>query len=52
MSTHDLDLALEMDRVLVIEDGKVAFDGGPAEAVAAYRALCTDGLQAQGPGSR
>jgi len=52
MSTHDLDLALEMDRVLVIEQGEVAFDGGPAEAVAAYRALCVDGLQAQGPASR
>ena len=52
MSTHDLDLALEMDRVLVIESGKVAFDGGPEEAVAAYRSLCMDGLQTQGPGSR
>jgi biotin transport system ATP-binding protein len=52
MSTHDLDLALEMDRVLVIEQGEVAFDGGPAEAAAAYRALCMDGLQAQGPASR
>lgn len=52
MSTHDLDLALEMDRVLVIEQGKVAFDGGPADAVATYRALCMDGLQVQGPGSR
>jgi biotin transport system ATP-binding protein len=44
MSTHDLDLALEMDRVLVIEAGRVVFDGGPAEAVDGYRALCTDGL--------
>jgi biotin transport system ATP-binding protein len=52
MSTHDLDLALEMDRVLVIEQGEVTFDGGPAEAVAAYRALCMDGLQAQGPAGR
>jgi len=52
MSTHDLGLALEMDRVLVIEQGEVAFDGAPAEAVAAYRALCMDGLQAQGPASR
>jgi biotin transport system ATP-binding protein len=52
MSTHDLDLALEMDRVLVIEQGEVAFDGGPAEAVAAYRALCMDGLQSRGPASR
>ncbi|WP_163163576.1 ABC transporter ATP-binding protein [Arthrobacter sp. Alg241-R88] len=49
MSTHDLDLALEMDRVLVIEQGEVSFDGGPAEAVAAYRALCMDGFQARGP---
>ncbi|WP_458778624.1 energy-coupling factor ABC transporter ATP-binding protein [Arthrobacter sp. D3-16] len=52
MSTHDLDLALEMDRVLVIEQGEVAFDGGPAAAVATYRALCMDGLQAQGQGNR
>jgi biotin transport system ATP-binding protein len=51
MSTHDLDLALEMDRVLVIEQGQVAFDGGPAEAVATYRALCMGGLEVQGPGS-
>lgn len=40
MSTHDLDLALDMDRVLVIEAGRVAFDGAPAEAVAAYRSWC------------
>ncbi|WP_461190143.1 energy-coupling factor ABC transporter ATP-binding protein [Arthrobacter sp. Z4-13] len=52
MSTHDLDLALEMDRVLVIEKGKVVFDGGPAEAVAAYRALCMGGLHASEPGTR
>ncbi|WP_018761283.1 energy-coupling factor ABC transporter ATP-binding protein [Arthrobacter sp. 135MFCol5.1] len=44
MSTHDLDLALEMDRVLVIEQGRVAFDGAPADAVAAYRSWCMDGL--------
>lgn len=52
MSTHDLDLALEMDRVLVIEQGKVAFDGAPAEAVAAYRALCMESLRATEPGVR
>ena len=52
MSTHDLDLALEMDRVLVVEAGRIAFDGAPAQAVAAYRALCMAGLQATGPGSR
>ncbi|UZX03398.1 ABC transporter ATP-binding protein [Arthrobacter sp. CDRTa11] len=44
MSTHDLDLALEMDRVLVVEAGRVVFDGGPAEAVDGYRALCANGL--------
>lgn len=44
MSTHDLDLALEMDRVLVVEAGRVVFDGGPAAAVDAYRALVTNGL--------
>ena len=52
MSTHDLDLALEMDRVLVIEQGTVAFDGAPAEAVATYRALCMDGLHSTEPGTR
>lgn len=52
MSTHDLDLALEMDRVLVIEQGKVEFDGAPGEAVAAYRALCMEGLRATEPGVR
>ncbi|MDQ0101684.1 MULTISPECIES: ABC transporter ATP-binding protein [Paenarthrobacter] len=40
MSTHDLDLVLDMDRVLVVEDGRIVFDGGAAEAVAHYRALC------------
>ncbi len=51
MSTHDLDLALEMDRVLVIEKGKVAYDGGAAEAVAAYRDLCMGSLHASEPGA-
>lgn len=46
MSTHDLDLALEMDRVLVVEDGRVVFDGGPAAAVGTYRELCAAGLAA------
>jgi biotin transport system ATP-binding protein len=46
MSTHDLDLALDMDRVLVIEAGRVVFDGAPADAVDAYRALCAAGLAA------
>jgi biotin transport system ATP-binding protein len=46
MSTHDLDLAVEMDRVLVVESGRVVFDGGPVAAVDAYRALVTNGLAA------
>jgi biotin transport system ATP-binding protein len=35
-ATHDLDLAAEADRVLVIDGGRVVADGEPAEAVAAY----------------
>ncbi|WP_255770185.1 energy-coupling factor ABC transporter ATP-binding protein [Pseudarthrobacter sulfonivorans] len=46
MSTHDLELALEMDRVLVVEAGRVVFDGGPAAAVDRYRALSASGLAA------
>jgi biotin transport system ATP-binding protein len=46
MSTHDLELALEMDRVLVVEAGRVVFDGVPAAAVDRYRALCAMGLAA------
>ena len=46
MSTHDLELALEMDRVLVVETGRVLFDGVPAAAVDMYRALCATGLAA------
>ncbi len=42
MATHDLDLAACFDRVLVVHDGAVIFDGEPAEAVAFYRALCSD----------
>jgi biotin transport system ATP-binding protein len=40
MSTHDLDLALEADRALVVDDGRVVFDGGAEDAVAHYRELC------------
>jgi biotin transport system ATP-binding protein len=47
MSTHDLELALGMDRVLVVEAGRIVFDGAPAAAVDMYRALCTTGLAAQ-----
>ncbi len=40
MSTHDLELALDMDRVLVVDNARIVFDGGPAPAVDHYRALC------------
>ena len=43
LSTHDLELALDLDRVLVVDAGAVVFDGGPAAAVAHYRALCAAG---------
>ncbi|MDQ4489567.1 ABC transporter ATP-binding protein [Sinomonas sp. ASV486] len=61
LSTHDLDLALDADRVLVVEHGRIAFDGAPAAAVSFYRALCAadatpvrsaDGDQARGDHAR
>lgn len=39
MSTHDLELTRDFDRVLVIEQGQLAFDGVPHLALAAYRKL-------------
>jgi len=35
--THDLDLVADFDRVLVVDNGRIAFDGSPEEAVAFYR---------------
>ncbi|WP_084078506.1 energy-coupling factor ABC transporter ATP-binding protein [Demequina sp. NBRC 110057] len=37
--THDLDSAARAERTIVIDDGAVAFDGDPAEAVRFYRDL-------------
>ena len=37
IATHDLDLALDAVRTLVIEAGAVVFDGPPGEAVEQYR---------------
>lgn len=37
--THHLDLLTDYDRVLVIDEGRLVADDGPAAAVAAYREL-------------
>lgn len=39
MVTHDLEALAEFDRVIVIDDGRVAADAPPAEAVRVYRQL-------------
>lgn len=39
MSTHDLSLAATFDRALVIDQGQVAFDGDPHQAITAYQEL-------------
>ncbi|NLH82280.1 MAG: ABC transporter ATP-binding protein [Phyllobacteriaceae bacterium] len=35
--SHDLDLLADFDRVVVLEQGRVAFDGDPARAIAFHR---------------
>lgn len=40
LSTHDLDLVLDLERVLVVDAGKIVYDGGAPAAVAHYRRLC------------
>lgn len=39
LATHDLEMAAEADRVLVIDAGRVVADGEPGEAIAAYLRL-------------
>ncbi|GAB3877271.1 energy-coupling factor ABC transporter ATP-binding protein [Terrabacter terrigena] len=39
VATHDLDLALVAERTLVVDAGRVVFDGPPPEAVARYRSM-------------
>ena len=41
MVSHDLELMRTMDRVLVIVEGRLAFDGVPADATAWYRTHCS-----------
>ncbi len=38
--SHDLALMQQMNRVLVIDQGRLAFDGAPPEALAWYQAHC------------
>ena len=38
--SHDLSLMRQMNRVLVIDQGRLAFDGAPTEALAWYQAHC------------
>ena len=45
MVTHHLDLLADYDRVVVVDEARVAFDGRPAEAIACYRGL----MQRAGP---
>ena len=37
--SHDLDLIADYDRVLVIENGRIAVDDRPAIAIARYREM-------------
>lgn len=39
LATHDLEIAADADRVIVVDAGRVAFDGSGAPAVAYYREL-------------
>lgn len=39
VATHDLEMAADADRVIVIDDGLVVADGEPTSAIAAYREL-------------
>jgi len=38
--THDLDMIGDYDRTIVVDNGGIAFDGAPADAVSFYRELC------------
>ncbi len=39
VATHDLELAAEAERVLVVDEGRIVADGAPADAIAAYLRL-------------
>jgi len=50
-ATHDLELAQQAERVIVIDDGSVAFDGSADRAVNFYRALMTSPSMKTGIGT-
>ncbi len=39
VATHDLDLASDADRVLIVDEGRVVADGSPREALARYERM-------------
>jgi biotin transport system ATP-binding protein len=41
IATHDLELAQDCERTLVVDGGRIVFDGAPAAAVDFYRGVCT-----------
>lgn len=46
LSTHDLDVAHDAQRTLLIHDGRLHADGAPAEVVAAYRSVVAEEARA------
>lgn len=49
--THDLELATRAERTLVVDGGRVVFDGTPDAAIAHYRALAAAQEPGEAPGS-
>ena len=45
--THQLEIIEDFDRVLVVDQGQIYFDGKPAEAVQKYKALVENSLAEQ-----
>ena len=42
VATHDLGFAADMDRVLVLAEGRIVYDGAAADAIAYYRELARE----------
>ena len=54
-TTHDLDFAADASRILVVDGGRIVFDGAPDAALGAYRALALgfdSGPVPRSPGNR